>query len=83
MSIKFKPILQIYCGILYMDKKKRIIKEIIRLVYSIIGGIILTFTLYRILHVGITLENIVLGVIVVLIAIYVVRITLWVVKESM
>ena len=66
-----------------MDKKKRIIKEIIRLVYSIIGGIILTFTLYRILHVGITLENIVLGVIVVLIAIYVVRITLWVVKESM
>lgn len=66
-----------------MDKKKRIIKEIIRLVYSIIGGIILTFTLYRILHVGINLENIVLGVIVVLIAIYVVRITLWVVKESM
>lgn len=66
-----------------MEKKKRIIKEIIRLIFSIIGGIILTLTLYRILDVGITLENIVLGVIVVLIAIYVVRITLWVFKESM
>lgn len=66
-----------------MNKKKKIVKETIWFIFSLFVGIILSLTLYRLLDVGVNLENIVLGVIVVLVAIYVVRLTLWVFKESM
>ena len=66
-----------------MDKKKRLAREIIWLICSLGGGIILILTLYRLLDVGVNLENIVLGEIVILVATYVVRLTLWVFKESM
>lgn len=66
-----------------MDKKKRIIRETIWFFCSIIGGIILSLSLYRLLDVDVNLEIIVLGAIVALVAVYVVRLTLWVFKESM
>ena len=66
-----------------MDKKKRLIREAIWIFCSIIGGIILSLSLYRLLDVDVSLEIIVLGAIVALVAVYVVRLTLWVLKESM
>ena len=66
-----------------MEKKKRLIRETVWLICSLAGGIILILSLYRFLDVGINLENIVLGEIVILVASYVVRLTLWVFKESM
>jgi hypothetical protein len=66
-----------------MEKKKRLIKETVWLICSLVGGIILILTLYRLLDVDVNLENIVLGEIVILVATYVVRLTLWVFKESL
>jgi hypothetical protein len=72
-----------YYGILNMNKKKKLIKEIIWFVCSIAGGIILCLSLYDLLDVDINLIVIVVGVIVTLLAVYVVRLTLWVFKENM
>lgn len=66
-----------------MDKKKRITKEIVRFICSCIAGVIISLFLYRILGVDIGAEVMVLGVIVTLIAVYIVRLTLWVFKSSM
>jgi len=66
-----------------MDKKKRLIKEIIWFIFTVIGGLILSLSLYRLLNVDLNLVVLVLGVMVVLLAVYVVRLTLWVFKESM
>ncbi|MFC1840503.1 hypothetical protein ACFL1N_13040 [Thermodesulfobacteriota bacterium] len=65
-----------------MSKKKKLIKELIWFISSIIGGIILCLFLYSLIDVNINLIVIVVGVIVVLLAVYVVRLTLWVFKES-
>ena len=66
-----------------MNKKKRLIRETVWFFCSIIGGIILSLSLYRLLDVDVSLEIIILGAIVALVAVYVVRLTLWVLKESM
>lgn len=66
-----------------MNKKKRLIRELIWFISSIIGGIILCLFLYSLIDVNINLIVMVTGVIVTLLAVYVVRLTLWVFKESM
>lgn len=66
-----------------MNKKKKLIKEIIWFFCSVAGGIILCLFLYDLLDVDINLIVIVVGVIVTLLAVYVVRLTLWVFKENM
>lgn len=66
-----------------MNKKKRLIKELIWFISSVIGGIILCLFLYSLIDVNINLIVVVVGIIVTLLAVYVVRLTLWVLKESM
>ena len=66
-----------------MSKKKKLIKELVWFISSITGGIILCLFLYSLINVNINLIVMVAGVIVILLAVYVVRLTLWVFKESM
>jgi len=66
-----------------MNKKKKLIKEIIWFICSIIGGILICLFLYNLLDVNINLVVIVVGVIVALLAVYVVRLTLWVLNSNM
>ncbi len=66
-----------------MNKKKRVLKEFLWLIFSIIGGIIIALFLYDLLNVNINPRVMVSGVIVTLLAVYVVRLTLWVFKENM
>ena len=66
-----------------MIKKKKIIKEIIWFICSIIAGVILCLSLYKQLGVDINSVVIVVGIIVTLLAVYVVRLTLWVFDKNM
>lgn len=59
------------------------IKEIVWFICSAIGGLLVSLFLYRLLNVELNPVVITAGIIVTLIAVYVVRLTLWVFKESM
>ena len=65
-----------------MTKKKRILKELSWFICSVVGGVVLSLIFYDIIDVDINLVVLSAGVIVVLIAVYVVRLTLWVFKQS-
>jgi hypothetical protein len=65
-----------------MTKKKRILKEISWFFGSIVGGVVLCLIFYDIIDVDINLVVLSAGVIVVLISVYVVRLTLWIFKQS-
>ena len=66
-----------------MNKKRKLLKETIWFFCSATGGIIMSLILYDLLDVDINPEVIVVGAIVTLLAVYVVRLTLWVFKQNM
>ena len=65
-----------------MTKKKKILKELAWFLSTVVGGLILCLIFYDIINVNINLVVLSVGVIVAVIAVYVVRITLWVFKQS-
>lgn len=66
-----------------MTKKKRLIKEIIWFICSVAAGIVLSLSLYDLLNVDTNSVVIVVGIIVTLLAVYIVRLTLWVFDKNM
>ena len=66
-----------------MTKKKRVIRELIWFFSTIAGGIVLSLMFYDIINVDIDLAVMTAGVVATLIAVYVIRITLWVFKKNM
>jgi len=66
-----------------MTKKKRVIRELIWFFSTITGGIVLSLMFYDIINVDIDLAVMTAGVVATLIAVYVIRITLWVFKKNM
>ncbi len=69
--------------VLFMEKKKRIINEVVRFFFTVLLGLALSLMLFRILDVQLGVEILVVGVTVTLLAVYVVRLTVWVLKSSM
>jgi hypothetical protein len=65
-----------------MTKKKRFMKELLWFICGVAGGIILSLIFYDIINVDIDLAVVTAGVLVTLLAMYVVRITFWVFKQS-
>jgi glucan phosphoethanolaminetransferase (alkaline phosphatase superfamily) len=65
-----------------MTKKKRFMKESLWFICGVAGGIILSLIFFDIINVDIDLAVVTAGVLVTLLAIYVVRITFWVFKQS-
>jgi hypothetical protein len=65
-----------------MTKKKRFIKELLWFISGVAGGIILSLIFYDIINVDIDLAVLTAGVLVTLLAVYVIRITLWVFKQN-
>ena len=66
-----------------MTWKKRVAKELIWFICTLVAGTILCLLFYDILDVDLNRVIIVVGVIAAVMAIYVVRLTLWVLKQSM
>ena len=64
-------------------KKKRLIKEVIWFLLTIIGGLTVFLSLCRLLKIEISLIVILLGAISALLAVYVVRLTIWVFNKNM
>lgn len=65
-----------------MEKRKRLINEIIWFLGTIFGGITAFLFIYRLLGIEINLEIIVLGAISALLAVYIIRLTVWVFNKS-
>jgi len=65
-----------------MTKKKRFMKELLWFICGVALGIVLSLIFYDIINVDIDLAVMTAGVLVTLLAIYVVRITFWVFKQS-
>jgi hypothetical protein len=65
-----------------MTKKKRVIKELVWFFCFVAAGIILSLIFYDTINVDIEPGVVTAGVIVVLLAIYVLRATLWVFKKN-
>jgi hypothetical protein len=66
-----------------MKHKKRVMKELRWLFGGIAGGIVIFMFFYRLLNVSFDMGVLAAGAIVTLIAMYVVRLTLWVFKKGM
>jgi hypothetical protein len=66
-----------------MKNKNGVYRELTWFFGGVIGGIIISLVLYDIINVEIGLGVIAAGVIVTLLAIYVVRMTLWVFKQGL
>jgi hypothetical protein len=66
-----------------MTNKKSIYRELAWFFGGVIGGIFVSLALYDIIKVEKTLGVMAAGVIVTLLAIYVIRMTLWVFKQGM
>jgi hypothetical protein len=66
-----------------MTKKKRFMKELLWFACGVAVGIILSLIFYDIINVDIDLAVMTAGVLVTLLAIYVIRITFWVFKQSL
>jgi hypothetical protein len=69
-------------GAKHMTKKKRVIKELVWFFCFVAAGIILSLIFYDTINVDIEPGVMTAGVIVVLLAIYVLRATLWVFKKN-
>lgn len=65
-----------------MTKKKRVMKELLWFICVVAAGVILSLMFYDIIDVDIDLAVVTAGVVVTLLAVYVVRITLWLFKQS-
>jgi len=65
-----------------MTKKKRVMKELLWFICVVVAGVILSLMFYDIINVDIDLSVLTAGVVVTLLAVYVVRITLWVFKQN-
>ena len=65
-----------------MSKKKKVMKELIWFICTMVGGFILCLMFYDMINVNINPIVMVSGIIVILLAVYVVRLTLWVFKQS-
>ena len=65
-----------------MKHKKRITQELYWFFAGIAGGIIIFMFIYRLLNVSFDLGVLAAGAIVTLVAMYVVRLTLWVFKKE-
>ena len=65
-----------------MTKKKKVMKELIWFISTMAGGVILCLIFYDMINVHINPTVMVAGIIVILLAVYVVRLTLWVFKQS-
>ena len=65
-----------------MTKKKRFMKELLWFICGVAGGIILSLIFFDIINVDIDLAVVTAGVLVTLLAIYVVRVTFWVFKQN-
>ena len=66
-----------------MKKRKAVFREIIWFFCGIIAGICVSLILYDIINVDLDLGVISAGVVATLLAIYVVRMTIWVFKKAM
>jgi hypothetical protein len=66
-----------------MTNKKGVYRELAWFFGGVIGGIFISLALYDIIKVEKTLGVMAAGVIVTLLAIYVIRMTLWVFKQGM
>jgi hypothetical protein len=66
-----------------MKKKKLVYRELTWFFCAIVGGILIFLFLYDLLNVDIDLGVLAAGVIVTLVAMYAVRLTLWVFKKNM
>jgi hypothetical protein len=66
-----------------MKNKKAIFRELTWLICGIIAGICVSLVLYDIINVDLDLGVISAGVVATLLAIYVVRMTIWVFKKAM
>jgi hypothetical protein len=65
-----------------MTKKKRVMKELLWFICVVVAGVILSLMFYDIINVDIDLGVLTAGVVVTLLAVYVVRITLWVFNQN-
>lgn len=65
-----------------MEKRKRLIKEIRWFLGTVSGGIMVFLFIYHLLDIEINLEIIVLGAISALLAVYIVRLTVWVFNQN-
>ena len=65
-----------------MTKKKRVMKELLWFLCVVAAGVIFSLMFYDIINVDLDLGVMAAGVIVTLLAVYVVRITLWVFKQD-
>ncbi|MBN2419608.1 MAG: hypothetical protein JXL81_09510 [Deltaproteobacteria bacterium] len=66
-----------------MDRRERLIKEVIWFVCTIIVGLTLFLSICRLLKIEISLVVILLGIISALLAVYIVRLTVWVFNKNM
>lgn len=66
-----------------MDKRKRLIKEIIWFFCAIAGGLTVFLSLCNLLNIDVDLIVIVMGAISSLLAVYVVRLTVWIFNNNM
>ena len=66
-----------------MTKKQKISRELFWFFGSLAVGFIFFIYVYSFLNVDFTLETLILGAVVTLLAMYVIRLTLWVFKKSL
>ncbi len=66
-----------------MNRKNRLIKEIIWFLCTITGGLAVFLLLCRLLNIELNLVVIVMGAISALLAVYIVRLTVWVFNKNM
>ena len=66
-----------------MNKRKRLIKEIFWFIFTIAGGLAVFLSLCNLLDIDVDLVVIVLGAISSLLAVYVVRLTVWIFNKNM
>jgi len=65
-----------------MTKKKLVMKELLWFICIVAAGVIFSLIFYDIINVDIDFAVVTAGVVVTLLAVYVVRITLWVFKQD-
>jgi hypothetical protein len=65
-----------------MSKKKKVLKELAWFASALVGGFILCLIFYDMINVNFNATVMVSGIIVIVLAVYVVRLTLWVFKQS-
>jgi hypothetical protein len=66
-----------------MNNKKKVVRELYWFLGSIAGGVVIFIYLFSLLNVNIDLGVMAAGAVVTLVAMYVVRLTLWVFKKGL